>query len=208
MAKFKTEDLINELKGDVHKIIASAEQMKTADKAKLIYQLDKNTWSVVQVMEHLNSYNRFHLPQIEKALSVRNDTRNAWFNSGFWGEYFTKLMKPTNVFEVKNRMKAMKKYTFPNSLNVNNVLDEFFQHQQRLLQLLDASKDRDLNAIKVPISLSKFIRLKLGDALRFIVAHEQRHMVQARNTMRKVGISTGQFPVIMDSPRRPQMAHV
>lgn len=207
MAKFKTEDLINELKGDVHKIIASAEQMRGADKAKLIYQCDKNSWSVVQVIEHLNSYSRYYLTQIDRALSEMNDTRNAWFNTGFWGDYFTKMMKPTNVFEVKNRMKAMKKYTFPNSLNVNSVFDEFMKHQEKLLQLLDASKDRDLNSIKVPITMSKYIKFKLGDTFRFLIAHEQRHMVQARNTMRKVGISTDQFPVIMESPKL-EKAHV
>ncbi len=201
MAKFKAEDLINELKGDVHKLIASAEQMKGVDKGKLVYQINKDSWSAVQVIEHLNSYNRFYLPQIDRALAERNDTRNAWFNSGFWGDYYTRMMKPTNVFEVKNRMKAMKKYTFPNSLNVNTVFDEFLQHQQKLLQLLDASKDRDLNAIKVPITMSKLLKLKLGDAFRFLVAHEQRHMVQARNTIRKVGVSTDHFPVIMESPR-------
>lgn len=207
MAKFKTEDLINELKGDVHKIIASAEQMRGADKGKLIYQCDKNSWSVVQVIEHLNSYSRYYLTQIDRALSEMNDTRNAWFNTGFWGDYFTKMMKPTNVFEVKNRMKAMKKYTFPNSLNVNSVFDEFMKHQEKLLQLLDASKDRDLNSIKVPITMSKYIKFKLGDTFRFLIAHEQRHMVQARNTMRKVGISTDQFPVIMESPKL-EKAHV
>jgi DinB superfamily len=206
MAKFKTEDLINELKGDVHKIVASAEQMKDADKGKLVYQYNKNIWSVVQVIEHLNAYNRFYLPAIERALAERNDTRNAWFNSGFWGDYFTKMMKPTNVFEVKNRMKAMKKYSFPNSLNVNSVFNEFLEHQQKLLQLLENSRERDLNAIKVPITMSKYVKLKLGDTFRFVIAHEQRHMVQVRNTMRKVGITTNQFPVIMDSPKM-QKAH-
>lgn len=209
MAKFKAEDLINELKGDVHKIIASAEQMRSSDTGKLVYQYDKNSWSVVQVIEHLNAYDRFYLPQIDKALSERNDTRNAWFNSGFWGDYFTKMMKPTNVFEVKNKMKAMKNYTFPNSLNVNTVFDEFMQHQQRLLKLLDASKERDLNLLKVPITINKMVKLKLGDTFRFIIAHEQRHMVQARNTMRKVGIATNEFPVIMDSPQHHKaQAHV
>jgi hypothetical protein len=206
MAKYKTEDLINELKGDVYKIIASAEPMREADKAKLVYQCSKSEWSVVQIIEHLNAHNRFYLPQIDRALAERNDTRNAWFNSGFWGDYYTRMMKPTNVFEVKNKMKALKNYTFPNSLNVNTVFDEFLQHQQKLLRLLDASKERDLNAIHVPITTSKIIKLKLGDALRFIVAHEQRHMVQARNTLRKVGVSTNQFPVLMESPRL-QKAH-
>lgn len=201
MAKFKTEDLLNELKADVHKIIASAEQMMEADKPKLVYQCSKKEWSVVQVMEHLNAFNRFYLPHIERALAARNDTRNAWFNSGFWGDYLTKSMKPTNVFEIKNKMKSMKSYSFPNSLNVNSVFNEFLQHQQKLLDLMDASKDRDLNAIKIPVTISKMIKLKLGDTFRFLVAHEQRHMVQARNTIRKVGVSTSKYPVIMDSPK-------
>ena len=133
-------------------------------------------------------------------MAERNDTRNAWFNSGFWGDYFTKSMKPTNVFEVKNKMKAMKNYSFPNSLNLNTVFDEFMQHQNKLLGLLDQSKERDLNAIKIPITISKMIKLKLGDTFRFLIAHEQRHMVQARNTIRKIGVPTDHFPVIMDSP--------
>lgn len=199
MAKYKTEDLINELKGDVHKIIAGAEQIKEADKSKLIYQCSKNEWSAVQVIEHLNSYNRYYLPHIDRALAERNDNRNAWFNSGFWGDYFTNMMKPKNIFEVKNRMKAMKKYSFPNSLNVDKVFHEFLQHQQKLLQLLDAAKERDLNTIKIPITMSKLIRLRLGDAFRFLVAHEQRHMVQARNTIRKTGVATNKFPVLMES---------
>jgi hypothetical protein len=201
MAKFKTEDLINELKADVHKIIASAEQMKGVDKSKLIYQCNKKEWSVVQIIEHINAYNRFYLPHIDRALAERNDSRNAWFNSGFWGDYFTKSMKPTNVFEVKNKMKAMKNYSFPNSLNVDSVFNEFFQHQQKLLDLLDASKERDLNAIKIPLTISKMIKLKLGDTFRFLIAHEQRHMVQARNTIRKVGIPTNQYPAIMESAK-------
>lgn len=205
MAKFKTEDLINELNGDVHKIIASAEQMKGADKPKLVYQCSKRDWSVVQIIEHLNAYNRFYLPHIERAMAERNDTRNAWFNSGIWGDYFTKSMKPTNVFEVKNKMKAMKSYSFPNSLNVDAVFNEFFQHQQKMIELLNASKERDLNAVKIPVTLSKMIKFKLGDTFRFLVAHEQRHMVQARNTIRKVGVPTNQYPALMES-RKPETA--
>ena len=49
--------------------------------------------------------------------------------------------------------------------------------------------------------ISKFIRLKLGDAFRFLVAHEQRHMIQARNTIKSLGITTDKFPVILEAAR-------
>ena len=197
MAKFKTEDLIAELKQDVQQILEAAEHIKNSDKNKLVYQINKEKWSVIQILEHLNAYGRYYLPAIEKAIDEDNGPRNAWFESGFWGNYFTKSMKPTNVLEIKNKMKAMKAYTFPNSLNVDQVLKEFVEQQHKLSSLLDKAKSRNLNAIKVPITLTTMIQLKLGDTFRFLIAHEQRHMIQARNTLKAVGITTDKFPVIL-----------
>ena len=199
MAKFKTDDLIAELKEDVQHILEAAEHIRKADKNKLVYQLSKDKWSVVQILEHVNAYGRYYLPAIAKALEEDNTPRKAWFESGFWGNYFTNSMKPTNVHEIRNKMKAMKAYTFPNSLNVEQVENEFIQQQHILLGLLDKAKDKDLNAIRIPITITSLIKLKLGDIFRFLIAHEQRHMIQARNTLKAVGITTEQFPVIMSS---------
>jgi hypothetical protein len=199
MAKFKSEDLIQDLKEDVQNLLAAAEHIKNSDGNKLIYQIDKSKWSIVQIIEHLNAYGRHYLPQIESALNENKTARDAWFNSGFWGNYFTNSMKPTNVYEVKNKMKAMKAYTFPNSLNVDQVLNEYISQKHKMLELLDKSKNGNLNAIHIPITLTKLIKLKLGDTFRFLIAHEQRHMVQARNTLKAIGITTDKFPVILQA---------
>lgn len=196
MARYKSEDLLNDLAKDVQRIKESAAFFQSADQTKLAYCPDKNRWSVVQVLEHLNAYNRHYLPLIEKKLSLVTHSNNAWFSSGFWGEKFTKMMKPTNIYQVKNKMKAMKAYSFPNSLNVEKVLDEFMAHQDKLLRLLEMARHRDLNAIQVPITLTSLIKLKLGDMFRFLIAHEQRHMIQARNMLKEVGVTTDRFPVL------------
>ena len=126
---------------------------------------------------------------------------NAWFVSGFWGNYFTKMMMPTNVYEVKNKMKAMKSYSPDKSVNVETVFNEFLEHQHKLLHMLELAKRRNLNTVKIPVSISKLIRFKLGDTFRFLIAHEQRHMIQARNAIKAVGISTDKFPVILEAAR-------
>lgn len=197
MAKFKSEALLNELAQDVQKIKEAAQFFAAADKNKLVYCPEKGRWSVVQVLEHLNAYNRHYLPVIEKELSVITHDANAWFTSGLWGERFTKMMKPTNIYEIKNKMKTQKRMSFPNSLNVDKVLAEFNAGQDKMLQLLEMAKDKDLAKIHIPISLTKLIKLRLGDTFRFLIAHEQRHMIQARNTVKEIGISTDKFPVLM-----------
>ena len=197
MPKYKSEDLLNELITDVRRIKASAEFFQHSDQSKMAYSPDKQKWSIVQILEHLNAYNRHYVPLIEKELTVVTQNNNAWFESGYWGEKFTKMMKPNNVYQVKNKMKAMKAYTFTNNLNIETVLQEFLNHQDKLIQLLEMAKSRDLNAIRIPITLTSLVKLKLGDMLRFLIAHEQRHMIQARNTLRETGVTTDKFPVIL-----------
>jgi uncharacterized damage-inducible protein DinB len=202
MAKFKSEELINDLKKDVQQITAAAEFIKQNDKVKLAYPLAEGKWTIVQILEHLNAYGRYYLPVIDNAIALKKDDADAWFQSGFLGDYFTKSMKPNNVYEIKNKMKTMKAFNFPNSLNVDIVMNEFLEQQTKLTQLLDQSKERNLSTIRIPITISKLVKLKLGDAFRFLIAHEQRHMVQARNTLKGLGIATDKFPVILEVPQR------
>ncbi len=205
MKKYKTDELIDSLQADVKQIIAAAEAMQGLDKIKLSYPLTEGRWTAVQAIEHLNIYNRYYLPAIEKAMNEGQQERSAWFNSGRMGDYFTKMMKPTNVYQVKNKMKTPKGYHPPAALHSETVIKEFIDQQHRMLQLLDRARQYNLNNIRVPISISKLIRLKLGDTFRFLVAHEQRHMIQARNAIHDLGISTDKFPVIF-SAAQPQGA--
>ena len=201
MKKFKSEELIDPLEADVRQIVAAAEHLKGADPVKLSYPPAEGSWSVAQVLEHLNMYNRFYLPAIEKSMVHITKDTNAWFVSGFWGNYFTKMMMPRNVYEIKNKMKSLKSYTPTKGVNVEAVFSEFIQHQQKLLQLLEVSRRRNLNTIHVPISLTKLIKFRLGDTFRFIIAHEQRHMIQARNAIKAIGVATDKFPVILEAAR-------
>ncbi len=199
MKKFKVDDLIDKLQSDVRQLIAAAEHLRQADPVKLSYPPEEGSWSVAQCLEHLNAYNRYYLPQIDKNISHISKELNAWFIPGFWGERFTKMMAPNNVYEVKSKMKAPKGYRPERAVNVQAVFDEFLAHQARLLKLLDVSRKRNLNTIRIPITISKFIKLKLGDTFRFLIAHEQRHMIQARNALKKLGYTTDKFPVILEA---------
>ncbi|HEY1115247.1 MAG TPA: DinB family protein [Chitinophagaceae bacterium] len=201
MAKFKSEELLNELQEDVRRIKAAAEHISGADSRKLIYQTHPEKWSVVQVLEHMNAYGRHYIPAIDRAIAIKSAEPSVWFTPGTFGNYFTKSMKPTNVYEIKNKMKTMKAYSFPNSLNVEKVLQEFLGQQDRLIQLMDLARSRDLNSIRIPITVSKLVKLKLGDVFRFLIAHEQRHMIQARNTLHETGVSTEKFPVILEASK-------
>lgn len=193
--------ITGKLKKDVEILLECADFFRAEIDALLIPPVP-GQWSIAQILEHLNSYGRIYLPEIDKAISSSQSERSAWFNSGFWGNYFTNMMKPKDVFEVKNKMSAMKAHSPENKLNPGKVLEEFTEQQHRLLQLLEMAKLRNMNVIKIPLSITRLVKLKLGDTFRFLVAHEQRHFVQARNAIKTIGLPTNRFPVILQaSPR-------
>ena len=51
--------------------------------------------------------------------------------------------------------------------------------------LLEQAKQVDLVKVKTAISLTKLIRLRLGDTFRFLVTHIERHVLQAQLTQIK-----------------------
>ena len=78
----------------------------------------------------------------------------------------------------------MKGHIPDSSTDSKAAIDEFESQHHHLLQLLELAATRNLDKIKIPISIAQFIRLKLGDTFAFYIAHEQRHFIQIKNTMR------------------------
>ncbi|MFT3750147.1 MAG: DinB family protein [Agriterribacter sp.] len=136
-------------------------------------------WSIAQCLQHLNEYGNYYLPVIEQAINKHSDTANPNFKSSWLGSYFTKMMEPETG---KKKMKAFKKYDPPRQLNAYTVVAEFIQQQEQLLLLLYKASSADLNK-RIPISLTPLIRLKLGDVFQFVIAHNERHVQQAKKLL-------------------------
>lgn len=201
MKHFKTESLLSTLKKDVEQLQAASQHLHNANAVKLTLAPEQGKWSATQCLEHLNIYNRYYLPAIETALDEAQKGQNAWFNPGTLGNYFTNMMSPKDIYEPKGKMKTFAAFKPAKALNVDAVFSEFDGHQQKLLDLLERAREYDLEAVRIPVSMTKMIKLKLGDTFRFLIAHEQRHMMQARNAIRKAGVPTDKFPVILEAAR-------
>jgi len=190
MKLFDSVLLIEQLQVETRQLIASATFLKNEDPGALLEQPAPGKWSVIQVLEHVNSYGDYYLPVLENALK-QNKPAAKEFKSGWLGNYFTNLMLPKQG-EVKNKMKAPKNHRPSFHADAKPVVENFLQQQQRLLDLLEEAKTKNIGRIRVPVSLAKWIRLKAGDTFRFLIAHEQRHFVQIENTLTVV---KGAIPV-------------
>lgn len=185
LSKKLLDGLYAQTETNITKAITQWQQMPTEF---FTAQPGPGRWSAVQCLEHLNSYGRYYLPAMEKAISKADQQLYyTYFKSGLLGNYFYKLMLPDLSGNPKKKMGSPKDHRPAEQLNTVQVLSEFISQLEKLEQLISLSQKRDLNKIKVPISIAPFIKLKLGDTLLFYTAHIQRHILQAERAMQAAG---------------------
>lgn len=152
------------------------------------FQPAPNAWSAAQCLEHLNIYGRHYLPVIEKAIQTgksQGSTPARIFCSGWLGAYFTRLMQPRPDGSLPGKMNAPKNAIPAPQPDARAMLAEFIDQQETMLRLLRLAEAVNLNTLRVPISLTPWIRLKLGDTFGFVIAHMERHVLQAERAIQQ-----------------------
>lgn len=176
----KTIDLISELRLITFQNINFAQRLYDLANEELNFRSDIKSWSILECLEHLNIYGNFYLPEIESTIRKATYLSGPEFRPGFLGNFFAKSMQPKAKL---NKMKTFKK-TDPIGSKLNRgVIDVFIVQQNKLLELLQMSEKVNLNKLKTGISITKWIRIKLGDTFRFVIYHNQRHILQAERIL-------------------------
>lgn len=181
MKSIDSSSLIYNLEARIEASITLAvTTFQNVDTTTLLQPSNTGGWSIAQCLEHLNSYGDFYLPHIKKSLdNAAKQHSNTSFKSSWLGNYFTQMMLPNSG----KKYPAMKKHMPKKDLDAHAVVAEFIHQQELLLSYLVIAKGKDLNTIKIPLSISRFLKLKIGDVFQFIVAHNERHLIQAQRNI-------------------------
>lgn len=171
----QSEKLIQTLIEQTRQIINQVEKLKNYDLQTLTWKENPTSWSILECLEHLNLYGDFYLPSIEKKIKNSDTKNDIEFKSGLLGNYFAQSMLP------KEKLNKMKTFKDKNPLNAKldkAVIDKFINHQIKLLDLLNQSRNVSLNKVKIETSISNLLKLKLGDTFQFFINHIIRHLNQ------------------------------
>lgn len=173
----KNTDLVEEMISILTRSENAVKQFKKLSIEQLNHRKSPDSWSILECIEHLNLYADFYIPEIQQRIKAYHQTNNNTFKPGWLGNYFANMMK-SKAGKIK-KMKSPKDKNPINSQLTMSTLDKFIAQQVELKQLLFKSQHLDLTKIKTSISLSTFIKLRLGDTFRFLIYHVERHIQQA-----------------------------
>lgn len=179
---FNTTELIEDLKKRTERNKADLQILLDLSSEDLNKRQEAESWSALECIAHLNIYGDFYIPEISKNIkSSKFRSPDSQFKSGLLGNYFVKMVGPLD------ESKKMKTLSSTNTLGSDldeSTLATFSKQLDSLLSILEDSTQVNLNRIKIGISIAPWLKIKLGDALRVVILHNQRHMEQA---LRAVG---------------------
>jgi len=149
------------------------------DADQLNWKPSPEVWSIGQVTDHLIVINKTYFPVIDR---VRNGTyKLPWitkfkFMVKFLGNFILKSVEPERQRKIK---------TFPiwepaQSNIPGNILEQFEQHQQALIQLIKNCDDLLQKNTVISSPANRNIVYTLEKAFDIITTHEQRHFNQAK----------------------------
>lgn len=178
--KFNKSKLLIELKAMVNSHLDYIRSIEKIPDAALNWRASFDSWSVLECLQHLNLYGAFYIPEISKRLSRSKNSDSIEFKSGYWGNKFATDMLP------KEDMKTMKTFKSKNpihsQLDKEIVIDTFMQQQHEFLKLLDFAEHKDLTKTKTALTIP-LLKFRLGDTFRFVIYHNERHIVQAKSVL-------------------------
>jgi hypothetical protein len=187
MNSFRTNDLLNELS-----LLTETCQNVVKEKilplsvVQLKWKKDHLSWSILDVFAHLNEYAGYYHEVISRRMEKTRfrEPRETFIPSPL-GRSAWSSMKLGNARNVKRKLRSPRAYNplLNPDLKTDDAIQTFLQHQSNLLNILKNAAKVNLRKVRIPISVSKIIRLRLGDALMYLIYHNERHVQQIVNIM-------------------------
>jgi hypothetical protein len=186
MTDFNKKALLTGLHDRIEVVRNNMQSFLRLSNEQFNYRPTPGTWSIAGVFEHLVITHRIYLHTINSLLTHAPVNAKESFKSNWLGNWVYKKIMPRpdgTVF----RMKARKlQQPGTHVLDGTAVLNNYMKQLDEFDHVLELSYYVDLQKLKIPFSFTKLIKLQLGDNLRFIVAHNERHLLQAQKILKQL----------------------
>lgn len=139
-------------------------------------------WSILDCLEHLNVGVTKALPAFDRSIAEGPSRKHAGSGPFSYG-WFSRMMVASMEPPPKFRMRAPRLIRVqPSSARHSAlVVPEFIRIRDQLADRIRAADGLDLARVRTISPINRLIRMPLGAYFNFILAHDRRHLWQARN---------------------------
>jgi hypothetical protein len=134
------------------------------------------SWSPVEILDHLRRTVEQYLPAIDAALARAEKTASppGEPNYGWVWRLFLRTLEPP----IRQRFRAPKAFAPAENPDVDATLAGFLAAHDALIERIHRAADYDLERVKVVSPANSLLKPPLGCALLAMAAHGRRHFSQ------------------------------
>ena len=143
------------------------------------------SWSASECLDHLACTNRAYLVAFEAATlhaRARNRLRRGPAVPGWFAAQFLRQLEPP--VKPGRKIRAPKSICPRKGLPLAEAYAEFLSAQKLVHEFLEANADLDLAGIRFVNPFIPGLRFSVASGLHIVLAHERRHLWQARQVLR------------------------
>lgn len=144
---------------------------------QLNWKRDADSWSIAQCIDHIIVSNQKYFPVLE-SVAIEKHKMTFWEKNNPLTEYTGKQMIKTLGPVVIKNYQAPKLFLPSRSTYKLSIITDFIEHQQKLCTLLKKLIEPKYEKVIITSPVAALLTLKLSDALKIIVGHEERHLQQ------------------------------
>ncbi len=144
-------------------------------------------WSIIEVIDHLNKTFELYIPRLEKAYGEASDRHEVC------DEVTIRSSRALMINSVapKNGKRPFKMKTFSffepkvSDKEVQEILQQYRNYRDTFNEILKDARKKDVDRVSIQSAL-KYLSFRVPEALKFVLSHEQRHILQLRGVMEAV----------------------
>lgn len=141
------------------------------------------SWSIAECLVHLNTSVTHTLPAFDRAIAKGLAKGAAGrspgpFRYGWFSRWMVRSMEPPP----KRKMRTFKVFEVPSGATHSSgrVVAEFVAVRDQLAERVRRADGLDLAGVRAISPVNRLLRLPLGAYFQFVIAHDRRHLWQAR----------------------------
>lgn len=136
-------------------------------------------WSIAQNLDHLNREAREQAPVVEAL--IERGHRESLFGEGpfrhpWFGNWYIGFLEPP----YKVKVPTLQRFVPPSTLTFEEVVPEFMEWHDRFIAIAHQANGLHLSRLRAKLTYLNhgMPKLSLGQWLRYLAAHERRHLWQ------------------------------
>lgn len=187
MAVMNKRILIQDLIDRTELLQEAVQKFLRLDEEELNYKPLENQWSIAETFEHVTITHAIYLKYIHERIDHAKESDTDQYRSGWFGDWcYDKMMPRPDGTIYKLKAPKILQPSLSEKISGRDIINKFLRQVNDIQHILEHSYNLNLERTRIPFSFTKLLSLRLGDNYRFLVAHCERHLLQANKLLEQL----------------------